>query len=110
MKIETNINDGVSVVTIDGRLDTTTSSGAHEHLNGLLDGGAVKIAIDFGKVDYVSSAGLRILLATAKRMNGVDGKLALFGLNESVQEVFDMSGFSSLLNVVASLPEAMSSF
>ena len=63
MEINTNESDGISVVTIEGRLDTNTSAEAQTHINGVLDAGTSKLAIDLTAIDYVSSAGLRILLA-----------------------------------------------
>ena len=68
------------------------------HLDGLIEGGASTVIVDFGAIDFVSSAGLRVLLATAKKLRP-DGTLRLYGLNDSVQEVFDVSGFSTIIPI-----------
>ena len=58
--------------------------------------------IDLSRLDYVSSAGLRVFLVAAKRMRSKDGKIALCSLQDHVQQVFDLSGFSSILSIYAS--------
>lgn len=86
------------VVRFDGRLDTTTASDALAHFDALVENGQLLVVADFSSVDFVSSAGLRVLLATAKKI-GSSGSLRLFGLNPSVREVFDVSGFSTILAI-----------
>jgi anti-sigma B factor antagonist len=110
MKLETQTTGAVSVVHCDGKLDTNTSIEAQEYLDKLIEGGASKILIDLGKVDFVSSAGLRILLASAKRLGGSGGSLRVCSLNETVGEVFEISGFSTILNVFGSEEEALQGF
>ena len=110
MKFETTTNDSVTVVEMDGNLDTNTSVDAQDHLNGLMADGAAKLLVDFTKVDFVSSAGLRVLLATAKRLGGVGGSLRICGLNETVNEVFEISGFSTILEVFPTRDAAMQGF
>jgi sigma-B regulation protein RsbU (phosphoserine phosphatase) len=110
MNLETKTVGAVSLVQCDGKLDTNTSTEAQEYLVRLIEGGASKILIDFGKVDFVSSAGLRVLLATAKRLSGSGGSLRVCGLNETVNEVFEFSGFSTILSVFPSEAEALEGF
>ena len=110
MKLESNTIDSVTVVEMEGNLDTNTSVDAQEHINALIDDGAVKLLVDFAKVDLVSSAGLRVLLATAKRLGGSGGSLRICGLNEAVNEVFEISGFSTILDVFPSRDEALKGF
>jgi len=110
MKLESNTIDSVTVVEMEGNLDTNTSVDAQEHINALIDDGAVKLLVDFAKVDFVSSAGLRVLLATAKRLGGSGGSLRICGLNEAVNEVFEISGFSTILDVFPSRDEALKGF
>ena len=71
-------------------------------------GGAAKLVIDFSSLDYISSAGLRVLLGTAKRLSQAKGALRLFGLNETVREVFEISGFATILTVVDTEANALS--
>jgi anti-anti-sigma factor len=102
--------DGVKVVRFSGDLDTNSSPEAEAFLTGLIDDGSDRIAISFAQLNYVSSAGLRILLATAKKLKAGGGSLALCCLNETVQEVFEISGFIAILNVFATEEEALATF
>ena len=110
MKFETTMIDAVTLVAMEGNLDTNTSVDAQAHINGLIDDGAAKLVVDFEKVDFVSSAGLRVLLATAKKLGGVGGSLRICGLNEAVNEVFEISGFSTILDVFPTRDDAMQGF
>ena len=110
MNITSKTIDAVTVVHLEGNLDTNTSPEAQESLNKLMDEGASKILVNFEKVDFVSSAGLRILLATAKRLSGTGGNLRITNLNETVAEVFEMSGFSTILSVFPTEGEGIQGF
>ncbi len=110
MEITTRSQDGVTIVAVHGNMDSNTSPAAQQQLDALLAGGAKKLALDFTALDYISSAGLRVLLGTAKRLNGSGGALRLFGLNPSVREVFDISGFSTILTVSRSEADALARF
>ena len=108
MEIQSETKDNITVVRFEGNLDTNTSTGAQEYLNKAIDEGNSKVVVCFDKVDFVSSAGLRVLLATAKKLGGIGGELRVCGLNETVAEVFEISGFSTILNVYGSESEALS--
>ena len=100
----------VKVVQFQGHLDSNTSQEAENCLNDLLSQQATKILVDFENLDYISSAGLRVLLSTAKQLKTNDGKLRLCNLNETVQEIFDMSGFSTILQVFKTESLALEGF
>jgi anti-anti-sigma factor len=100
MEITTRAQQDVTIVGLAGHLDSNTSPQAQQALDALLAGGGRKVVIDFTALDYISSAGLRVLLGTAKRLKQEGGALRLFGLNETVQEVFEISGFATILTVV----------
>jgi anti-sigma B factor antagonist len=100
----------VKVLAFEGNLDTSTAPQAENTINGLLDDGTAKILINFENLNYISSAGLRVLLATAKKIKVVSGGFKICGLNETVQEVFDISGFSTILSVAANEEDALSAF
>lgn len=100
----------VNVLSFEGNLDTNTAPQAQAQIDELIDGGSSKILINFVDLNYISSAGLRVLLATAKKMKATSGDLKICGLNKTVQEVFDISGFSSILSVVATEEEALAGF
>jgi anti-anti-sigma factor len=110
MNITTRTENGVTLVALAGSLDSNTSPQAQQALDAILAGGARKMVVDFTALDYISSAGLRILLGTAKRLGGAGGALRLCGLNETVREVFDISGFSTILAVFATEADALKGF
>ncbi len=100
----------VNVMSFEGNLDTNTAPQAQAQIDQLIDGGSSKILINFDNLNYISSAGLRVLLATAKKLKATDGDLKICSLNQTVQEVFDISGFSSILSVVATEEDALAGF
>jgi serine/threonine-protein kinase RsbW len=110
MDITTRTQGDVTVVALAGNLDSNTSPQAQQALDGILASGGRKMVIDFTALDYISSAGLRVLLGTAKRLSGAGGALHLFGLNDTVREVFQISGFSTILAVFATEADALKGF
>ena len=110
MEISSDTTAGAAVVRLEGNLDTNTSTEAQSYLDNLIDDGAGKIVVSLEKVDFVSSAGLRVLLATAKRLTGTGGSIRICGLNETVTEVFEISGFSTILSVFPSESDALEDF
>lgn len=106
MQISTRTIDDIHIVAIAGNLDSTTSPEAQKALDAVL-AGARTVALDFSELDYISSAGLRVLLGAAKRLRASGGALRMFGLNQSVREVFEISGFSAILAVYPSEAEAL---
>jgi len=110
MEITTTELDDVKVLAIQGHLDTNTSPDAESAINALIDSGTQKLLVNFEELEYISSAGLRVLLATAKKLKSSSGDLKICCLNETVQEVFDISGFSTILAVSASVDDALAAF
>jgi anti-sigma B factor antagonist len=110
MEITIHDSKEVKIVRFDGELETNTSHNAEVSLSKLMDEGVKKILVDFEKLDYISSAGLRVLLATAQKLKAEDGALRVCNLNETVQEVFDISGFSTILSVFKTESEALNEF
>ena len=110
MNISSTAIESVTVVRLDGNLDTNTSPEVQESLNKLINEGTSKVLVNFAEVDFVSSAGLRILLATAKRLGGSGEGLRICNLNETVAEIFEISGFSTILRVFATEEEALQGF
>ena len=100
----------IKVAQLEGELDTLAAPEAETELNLLMEQGAKKILLSFGNLDFIASSGLRILLATAQRLKGDGGELRVCSLNETVQEVFDISGFSTLLSVFENEKEALDTF
>lgn len=110
IKIEQEEAGNTRILALSGRLDTETSADVELALQDLLAAGERNFLIDMTNIGYVSSAGLRVLLATAKQLEGGKGSLRLCGLNPSVRQVFDVAGFSKLFALfpdrVAALGEA----
>jgi anti-sigma B factor antagonist len=97
MKIEKNLNEKNLVVALEGRLDTTTAPQLEEELKTGLEG-VTDLVIDLSKLEYVSSAGLRVLMSAFKIMRN-KGKMKVTNANELVKEVFEVTGFSDFLPI-----------
>jgi len=102
------LND-VVIINLQGNLDTNTAPDAESEINKWLDKGTLKMVINLDQTKYVSSAGLRIFLATAKKITASGGVLKLCSANEVVQEILDISGFSTILDVKKTEEEALAS-
>ena len=100
---------GVVVVSPRGRIDSTTSAALERHLQGIAAAGQARVVVDFSGVDYISSAGLRVMLALAKRGRDQKGRVALFGMNDSVRQVFELAGFVALFTIAPTRAEAVHS-
>ena len=110
MEINTRKANEVMVLAFSGNLDTNTAPEAENQINELMDAGESNILINFEDLNYISSAGLRVLLATAKKMMTTGGSLKICSLNSTVQEVFDISGFSTILSLEANESDALAAF
>jgi anti-sigma B factor antagonist len=98
MDISTTDSDGARIIHISGRLDTLTAPEFEEPLRRAIEEYPA-VVLDCGQLDYVSSAGLRVLLAGQKAATASGHSLALSGVSDAVREVFDMTGFSDILNI-----------
>jgi anti-sigma B factor antagonist len=107
MQIFTTKESDNLVLEVKGRLDAVTSPKLEEEGRVWIDRGEKAIIIDLGGVDYISSAGLRAILVLARRLNGSGGQIRFCGLRGMVQEVFSISGFTSLFPVFPTLPDAL---
>ena len=90
---------GVLIVRLSGRLDSSSAQPAAERFSRALGDGPPHIAVDLSKLDYISSAGLRVLLVVAKKVQQAKGKVVLFGLVPNVREVFSISGFDQIFSI-----------
>ena len=97
MTISKQQNGTTLTLALEGRLDTMTSPELEKELKESL-GGADSLILDFEKLDYISSAGLRVLLSAHKMMTGKGG-MKVKNTNEIVREVFDVTGFADILNI-----------
>jgi anti-sigma B factor antagonist len=97
MTIEKNINGSEMTVTLTGRLDTTTSPQLEAEFKKSIDG-VDYLILDFKNLEYLSSAGLRVLLAVQKVMNK-QGKMVIRNVNDTISEVFEITGFADILTI-----------
>lgn len=99
MDIREDRRHGVLVVAPAGRVDTTTCEELEKRLLRHLEEGATQVVLDMKDVEYISSAGLRVLLMLVKRLREAQGQLVLCSLAQSVREVFELAGFLSIFAV-----------
>jgi len=97
MTIEKNLNGTELTVTIVGRLDTTTAPDLEASLKESFEG-VTKLILDFAELEYLSSAGLRVLLAAQKVMNK-QGEMIIRNVNETINEIFEVTGFIDILTI-----------
>lgn len=98
MTINKQITSNELLISLSGRLDSETApkldSSIKESANGI-----TKITLDFKELEYISSAGLRVLLSTKKMINTINGKLIILNVNDVIKEVFELTGFDSILTI-----------
>ena len=97
MKIEKTIAGTAATLKIIGRLDTTTAPELESTIDGCVDG-IKELVLDCSELEYVSSAGLRVILKAQKLMN-TQGTMKLTNVNETIMEVFDITGFADILTI-----------
>ena len=97
LTINKTVENKKAILSPEGRLDTVT---AHEMENAVKEvlPGLTELTLDFAKLEYISSAGLRVLLSAQKTMNA-QGKLTISNVNDTIMEIFDVTGFSDILTV-----------
>lgn len=98
MKIETERVEETLVLRLEGRLDTNTAPQLQEVLAGTLEG-VKELQIDMERLEYVTSAGLRVLLATMKKMKAGGGSMTVHHVNDAVMEVFKITGFKRYMDI-----------
>jgi anti-anti-sigma factor len=99
--------EGVSVLQVNGRLDSTTSRDLGERLSAVLGNAKASAVVDFHQLEYISSAGFRILLLAAKRADEAGSRFVLCGVACKVRQLFDLGGFLDLFTIVESREEGI---
>ena len=97
MTIEKKVNNESAILIVSGRLDTQTAPELEGELDAVLSG-LKELTFDMTNLEYVSSAGLRVILKAQKAMN-MQGSMKLTGVNDSIMEVFDITGFLDILTI-----------
>lgn len=98
MDIKQTKNGNKLTIALSGRLDTTTAPQLEDALSSALEG-VKELLFDFNNIEYISSAGLRIMLNSQKKMNAAGGSMKLVGVNDVVREVFEVTGFANILSI-----------
>lgn len=100
MKIELKKENETFVINLEGRLDTNTAPDLEKELEDYYNKKNFNMVLNFEKLDFVSSAGLRVLLLMQKKANALKGKMVIENVKPEIQEVFNMTGFSEILTIL----------
>ena len=99
MQIKSDISSKNIVISLIGRLDTITSPQLEEEINSFSLENIETVILDLKELEYISSAGLRVVLMIHKKMNKLGGQLKLINVNDMILNIFDMTGMSEFLNI-----------
>ena len=110
MEIGQEKKGDVVIISLNGRFGPATTPVVEEKITALINEGEKKLAIDFTNLDYINSAGLRVVLSATKNLKKSGGKVVLFAMKDHIKEVFDMTGFTSIMTIVAGEKEALAEF
>ena len=100
MKVTINNVDNKTLLTLDGRLDTTNADQFQQEIAPLMEGDKPNIEIDCSGMTYTSSQGLRLFLNLQKSVMARGGKMVMRNMNPQVKEVFDITGFSNIITII----------
>lgn len=106
MEISVNKQGNAIVVAVYGKMDAVSAPDFERQFTNLVNKGAKCVVVDLLGLDYISSAGLRAILSSAKNLKLHEGKIAFSGLSGMVREVFDISGFGAMFNIYPTATEA----
>jgi len=98
---------GALVIALTGRIDASSAKDLEQQCLQWIGGGETQLVFDFSAVSYISSAALRVFLLVAKRLDTVKGSVRLCALNNTLRDVFDISGFSKLFTITSTVEEAL---
>ena len=107
MEITVRKEGSAAVVSVTGRIDAITAGEFEKGLSELMAGGDCTLVLNFNGLEYISSAGLRSILSTAKQLKAKEGKMLFAGLQGSVKDVFKISGFGSIFKIYDTEEEAL---
>lgn len=99
MQITTNISNQNLIISLSGRLDTITSPQLEEEINRSSFDEIETVTLNMRSLEYISSAGLRVILMLHKKLAGTNGKLRLINVNDMIMEIFTMTGMDSFLEI-----------
>jgi stage II sporulation protein AA (anti-sigma F factor antagonist) len=106
LEIKTTKAGSATIVNPAGRIDSTTAKVFEESVLGFLDANSNNVIVDMSKLEYISSAGLRVFLTAAKKAKSLGGALTTCSAQPSVREVFEISGFANMLGMYVGIDDA----
>ena len=107
MEITTAHRDNATILSISGRIDTATAPVLEQAINKEIEAGQRRVLLNFSSVSYISSGGLRVLLATAKKLKTPGDKFSICSLSAEVLKVLKLAGFTSIFSIYPSEGEAL---
>ncbi len=107
MEIKQQKRDNVSILELIGRLDANTAGQLEKTLIPMIESGEKSIILDFSNLEYISSAGLRILLLAAKMQKKSQGKIILCAMKDFIKEIFEIAGFTPIFTICDSIELAL---
>ena len=110
MEIIEEVQNGINIFKLNGRLDSNTSQGFEKKVFQAITDGSKNMIVDFKDLDYISSAGLRVILKATKALKREEGQIMLCAMQDYVKEVFEIAGFDSFLPIVTTMDEALNAF
>lgn len=99
MLVTKDEKNNVLILRCEGRLDATTSIQLENILNEAIENKHINLLVDFGGIEYLSSAGMRVLLSMTKRLKGMNGSFKLFSIHDDVMEIIRLAGFETILQI-----------
>jgi stage II sporulation protein AA (anti-sigma F factor antagonist) len=110
MQIKEEKHGDVMIMNIDDHLDTAAAPQFEQRLLGLIDAGERKVLVDCSKLEYVNSAGLKVFLLAAKKLEPLNGTLIISSLAPSVLMIFEMIGFTRIMKIAATREDGLRAF
>ena len=98
---------GITILAVDGNLDADGTQAMEEKVVGLLENGETCLLFDFSGLDYINSSGLRVLVLAYQRLKKASGKVAICGIKDYIQEVFEVSGYDKIFPLYGSKEDAI---
>jgi len=110
VEIIEEIQDGIKIFRLKGRLDSNTSQGLEDELFRAISDGSKKIIVDFENLDYISSAGLRVAFKASKALLREDGRLILCSMHKYIREIFKTTGIDNFVLILDTMGQALKEF
>ncbi len=107
MEINQKNNNGIEIFSVKGSLDSNTSTEFETLIYAALENGQKKLILNLENLDYISSAGIRVMLKTTKDLKRMEGNIVLCSLQDYVKEVFEIAGFDGYLNIENNIETAI---